>query len=230
MARKTGGKIRTSRRSHQHFSRKPSHDEEEDEVDNPLGPPPAVGLTLGEGKTLPTITFHAKLPPKSVRWQLSFIIVSKGNSRFQFTFSSLNWWVVWMPLNWGYPYNLFSSWVFTYLLFPLGLCIYTPSPSLDPAVQSQHLFSVFISAICLLCSCASHRQHLPGSRAQTSQYYQACLRWSMPLYLLVFISRQPLKKNGAFPYPILWFIVTHSELIHFRVFSRHYCNACTFSS
>ncbi len=70
MARKTGGKIRSSRRSHQHFSRKPSHDEEEDEVDavvNPLGPPPAVGLTLGAGKTLPTITFHTKFTPQSVR-------------------------------------------------------------------------------------------------------------------------------------------------------------------
>ena len=54
--------MRPSRHSRQHFSTRHSQDEDDEELDavvNPLGPPPAVGLTLDAGKTLSSIRFHA---------------------------------------------------------------------------------------------------------------------------------------------------------------------------
>ena len=74
MARRPGGKLRASKRSHQHFSRR-GQEEGEDEVDsfvNPLATPPPVGLSLSSSKTLVNIKFHTQQshPKPEVRKEL----------------------------------------------------------------------------------------------------------------------------------------------------------------
>ncbi len=36
--------------------------DEEEEYRNPVAPPPRVGLSLGQGRTLPSFTFSSQLP------------------------------------------------------------------------------------------------------------------------------------------------------------------------
>lgn len=62
MTGKSSGKIRATKHSYQHFSRR--SEEEIDTFVNPLALPPAVGLSIGTGKTLSDIKFHTQLTTK----------------------------------------------------------------------------------------------------------------------------------------------------------------------
>lgn len=57
-----------SRRSRGARTRHPAREEEEEEEEyvNPVAPPPQVGLSLGQGGSLPTFTFHAQLLSEKV--------------------------------------------------------------------------------------------------------------------------------------------------------------------
>jgi len=62
--RKGRSKMHPARPGRQHYSHcRRAHEEEEEDVDafvNPLAPPPAVGLSLGEGKTLRGISLGSQ--------------------------------------------------------------------------------------------------------------------------------------------------------------------------
>lgn len=66
--------MRTKHRRHGAPEEEGDKDEEDVGYVNPMTQPPAVGLTLGKGGSLPKFLFHTQLAATKVSSQLSYIL------------------------------------------------------------------------------------------------------------------------------------------------------------
>ena len=80
--------MRTARRGRRGA---PVDEDEEEDIGyvNPMAQPPAIGLTLGEGGSLPKLLFHTQLPPSSKVHRANYMYDKELIDTRCFFFSSL---------------------------------------------------------------------------------------------------------------------------------------------